>query len=262
MITFHGAEWVASARQWPVLPWAVAVLYVFGVLSLQAYMKKHDIRPVKLRWVLIAWNALLALLSAVGAIITLPHLLFGEPAGLFVTGNLVESVCAPAKWYRDDAVGLVMMIFVHSKYFELVDTVFLVLRKKRLTLLHVMHHAATLLLCQRLYTSESSTGLIHGSVNLMVHAIMYTYYMGTQFHSLKPWLVARGHFITQLQLAQMVLGVVTNLSILISILDGNTLNCAVDVGSMVFALTLYVVYLVLFANFYTSRASKRAEKKL
>lgn len=259
MVTFDGAAWVAVARKWPMLPWATALVYVCGIVQLDLYMKNRKILPFKLRWTLITWNATLALLSAIGAAITLPRFLFGQPAGLFVTQNFVRSVCAPSKWYQDDSVGLVMMLFVHSKYLELIDTVLLVLRRKPLTLLHVLHHAATLLLCQRLYTTESSTGLVHGSINLFVHSLMYSYYGLSQFTQLRPWLLAQGHKITQLQLTQMALGVVVNLSILISVFFGNTLHCAIDVGSTACALTLYVVYFMLFAQFYELRKRKRLE---
>ena len=42
------------------------------------------------------------------------------------------------------------------------------------------HHALTLLLCHLLYVRRSGTGLAHAAVNLLVHAIMYSYYALTQ----------------------------------------------------------------------------------
>uniref|UniRef100_A0A672QEN1 Elongation of very long chain fatty acids protein n=1 Tax=Sinocyclocheilus grahami TaxID=75366 RepID=A0A672QEN1_SINGR len=71
-------------------------------------------------------------------------------------------------------------LFYFSKYIELLDTVFFVLRKKhgQVTFLHIFHHSVlpwtwwwgiTL-------TPAGGMGCFHPMVNACVHVIMYTYY--------------------------------------------------------------------------------------
>ena len=51
------------------------------------------------------------------------------------------------------------MLFIYSKVPELVDTAFVVLRKKPLIFLHWYHHVTVLLYCWHSYYTLSSAGL-------------------------------------------------------------------------------------------------------
>ena len=94
--------------------------------------------------VLMGWNFGLALFSLGGAVVLVPQLLFGPRTGVLSVG-FYESVCSPPAYYGSGYSGFWMMLFVYSKFFELVDTVFLVLRKAPLTTLHMWHHITVLL---------------------------------------------------------------------------------------------------------------------
>ncbi|XP_028988159.1 elongation of very long chain fatty acids protein 1a [Betta splendens] len=99
-------------------------------------------------------------------------------------------------------------MFYFSKYIELLDTVFFVLRKKQtqITFLHVFHHSfmpwtwwwgITL-------TPVGGMGSLHAMVNAMVHVIMYSYYglsaAGPRFQKYLWW----KKYMTAIQLLQFV----------------------------------------------------------
>ncbi|XP_066512112.1 very long chain fatty acid elongase 1-like [Hoplias malabaricus] len=99
-------------------------------------------------------------------------------------------------------------MFYFSKYIELLDTVFFVLRKKhsQVTFLHIFHHSfmpwswwwgITL-------TPEGGMGSFHAMVNATVHVIMYTYYglsaAGPRFQKFLWW----KKYMTAIQLTQFI----------------------------------------------------------
>lgn len=100
-------------------------------------------------------------------------------------------------------------LFYFSKYVELLDTMFFVLRKKhsQVTFLHIFHHSVmpwtwwwgiTL-------TPVGGMGSFHALVNACVHVIMYSYYglaaAGPRFQKYLWW----KKYMTAIQLIQFVL---------------------------------------------------------
>lgn len=132
-------------------------------------MKAPGVRPFGLKRALAAWNLALAAFSAVGFLRTAPFL-----ANFIAQRGFYASVCHPAEaWYGNGAAGLWTMLFIASKLPELVDTAFVVLRKKPLIFLHWYHHATVLLYCWHSYATGSSAGLYFIAMNFGVHALMY-----------------------------------------------------------------------------------------
>uniref|UniRef100_A0A671LKN4 Elongation of very long chain fatty acids protein n=1 Tax=Sinocyclocheilus anshuiensis TaxID=1608454 RepID=A0A671LKN4_9TELE len=89
-------------------------------------------------------------------------------------------LCDPSSSPQALRMVRVAWLFYFSKYIELLDTVFFVLRKKhsQVTFLHIFHHSilpwtwwwgVTL-------TPAGGMGSFHAMVNTCVHVIMYTYY--------------------------------------------------------------------------------------
>ena len=69
------------------------------------------------------------------------------------------------------AGGFWTLAFVLSKLPELVDTAWIVARKRPLIFLHWYHHVTVLLFCWHCYVVRSSLGLPFMAMNFSVHAV-------------------------------------------------------------------------------------------
>lgn len=71
------------------------------------------------------------------------------------------------------------MLFIYSKFVELVDTLWLAVKRRPLTTLHVWHHISVLLYCWHAYATRIGTGLWFAAMNYLVHSVMYAYFGAT-----------------------------------------------------------------------------------
>ncbi|KAL2416251.1 Elongation of fatty acids protein 2 [Exophiala dermatitidis] len=150
--------------------------------------------PIRLNNLFIIHNFYLTVIS--GGLL----LLFAQQLipGLWKNG-LYDGICGSTGWSQE----LLVLYYITylTKYLELLDTVFLVLRKKPLTFLHTYHHGATALLCYTQLVGQTSVQWVPITLNLGVHVVMYWYY----------YQVARGNkcwwkqYITMFQISQFVL---------------------------------------------------------
>lgn len=89
-------------------------------------------QPFSLKTSLAAWNLFLSVFSFMGALRTVPHLL----NNLYQFGFYYTTCAAAPGAYGLGASGMWVTLFIFSKIPELVDTAFIVLRKKPLIFLH------------------------------------------------------------------------------------------------------------------------------
>ncbi len=235
-----------QARDLFWLPYVLSALYVVLVLHTgPALMRRYFKKPVECQTALKYWNLFLAGFSFCGALRTVPHLL-----GLLYLHGWSGTICGAAYvTYGSGASGLWTMLFIHSKYLEFFDTLFLILKNKPVSLLHWYHHASVLLYCWDALMWETPSGIVFVAMNYSVHALMYFYYYLTARRIFPKW----GHIVTKLQILQMVVGIAS---------VGSHLwfrriykNCDGSDSNLLFAGVIYASYFLLFMQFYFKRYS-------
>jgi elongation of very long chain fatty acids protein 6 len=151
------------------IPIAFVVVYLAGIFFGTKFMEKVDYKNIwDTRGLLAAWNALLCVFSFMGALRTVPHLLYNLKVQSFES-----TICTPpdVEW-GVGATGLWVQLFILSKIPELIDTFFIVQRKRPLIFLHWYHHVTVLLYCWHSYATEASQALYFVAMNYSVHAVM------------------------------------------------------------------------------------------
>jgi len=260
------AELSAWSRRWYWMGPLCGVLYVIGVLVGRAVMEKRQ--AFSLKKPLLYWNIFLAIFSIHGTIRLVPQVFMN----LYTIG-LTGTLCAPATaTFASGTVGFYNFLFVMSKYFELMDTVFIVLRKRKLYFLHWYHHLMALIVCWDGFAWEQPGGLYYAAMNYAVHAIMYSYYSLAMVGKLPTW----GPLVTILQILQMVIGTgISAYTIYLSVAYPMTaayfttvpaggdvspsavaavgVGCVQNTNSAVLSMVLYSTFLYLFVRFFVHR---------
>eukprot|EP00117_Sycon_ciliatum_P030324 scpid67126/ scgid23938/ Elongation of very long chain fatty acids protein 6; 3-keto acyl-CoA synthase elovl6; ELOVL fatty acid elongase 6 len=232
-----------AARSWArdVTPYALCIVVAYLSLVFLGVRWMKDRPPFSLRRTLVLWNVGLAWFSMFG---TWRVVQFA--ARRTVQGRWIDVICDKESFEAHEG-GLWSFIFALSKFVEFGDTAFIVLRKKKLTLLHWYHHASVLLYCWFGFIDAAATGKLFGLLNLIVHSMMYTYYSIT---ATGMWRIPSyvNIIITSTQLLQMALGIVAT-SIAYYRRVNNT-GCDVSYTLIYAAFAMYASYLVLFINFF------------
>ncbi len=239
-------EWLSTRWHYGII---YSIIYIAAVFGLQAFMKNRE--RLTLQTPLIVWNLLLALFSLVGAARFIVHM-----NHVVATYGLEHSICI-----NDFQLGVVACWgwqFMLSKVAELVDTLFVVLRKQKLMFLHWYHHSTVLIYCWFTLSDITSTCRWFSSINYTVHTLMYSYYA---FRAMKfripKWV---NIFITTLQLSQMVWGVYLNVYVYFIKSQGR--RCDVSYSNLGWSFFMYFTYFLLFFNFFYHAYLKRSPKQV
>lgn len=238
---FLGHATVDFTRQYWWIGIVMTITYIAAVFGGQKFMKERkawDMKPL-----LFAWNFFLAVFSIIGFIRTAPHLLIS----VFERGVLYTICRCAGAHYGHGPTGFWIFLFIYSKYAELLDTAFLVARKRSVIFLHWYHHATVLLYCWDSYCMEQPSGLWFAAMNYGVHSIMYLYYALAAIGKPPKW----GRIVTVLQLSQMFVGMAVTLYHLHAF---NTVkNCDGSVQNLTLGFMMYTSYCFLFAQFFVKR---------
>ncbi len=217
----------------------LSAIYAVAVYLGQRYMK--DRKPFQLRTALCMWSTGLSVFSF-WALWRIYNQLFR----MIYLGGFRHAVCDARGFIGSTGTGMWTFMFAFSKLPELCDTAFIVLRKQKLTFLHVYHHITVFIYCWYSYVFPMSSGIWFGTVNYFVHALMYAYYAYRASGRRLPRWIARS--ITTIQLSQMFIGLFINYLAGYSLWVGK--SCQTNWFNISLSLIMYVSYVILFANFY------------
>jgi len=182
---------VTPLSTWPAVS-AALVMYLSTIFGIQSLLK--DQQPKRLNTLFQVHNVFLCLGSGI-----LLVLMVEEIAPIIWKYGVFYAFCGEGAWTpRLEFYYIVNYAF---KYVELIDTVFLALKKKPLTFLHVFHHSATAALCFTQLNGKTSVSWVVISLNLAVHVLMYYYYYATAGGAKIWW----KKYITTMQIAQFVI---------------------------------------------------------
>lgn len=230
----------------------LSIVYVAAVFGGQHLMRSKT--EFRLRNALVVWNAALALFSIVGTLRSLPEL-----AHVVAYKGFGYSVCIPSFFEDDSVAGFWTVMFAMSKVPELLDTAFIVLRKRPLIFLHWYHHITVLMYTWYAVSCVIGTGRWFITMNYIVHSVMYSYYAFRAKGIRIPKFVSM--VITALQILQMVIGCVVNgVAYKIRFIDGIE-ACRISSTDVLSSLLLYASYLYLFASFFRESYFKKSSRK-
>lgn len=198
--------------------------------------------------------------SSVGTAMRVHNIFLGAFSGLMFVALLAEVAGVVRRfgvvgsWCDLQAyTPFLAAIYYHNylaKYYELLDTVFLVLRKKPLTFLHVYHHSATLLLTAVQLSDRTTVQWVPILLNLGVHTVMYAYYAMRSF-GYTPWWK---RYLTGFQITQFVVDMAVCLYASWRYTQG---VCDATLRSSVVGCAILGSYLLLFLRFYSNTYGAR-----
>ena len=223
------------------MPTVAIIIYILIVYYGPSWMKYRE----KMERSLWLWNLFMSFVSAILFIgMVLPCASFALKKGVF------EIICLPRGELYRGSQFFWAWIYALTKYIELLDTVFVVLRKRKITFLHYYHHITVLLYTWfTLVSLPGGSGFIFSVMNSGVHSLMYFYYYLSHAGYRPSW----GQIITVIQLLQMVAGVIISALWWYFYVTTDDCNCAHPYFYIIISFALYGSYFILFLQFYLNR---------
>lgn len=235
----------------PVPIFLLVVVYNVGVLNIgPKFMAKR--RAFKLNAAIKLYNLVQILLNA--------FFVYESCRLLWFSGDPFRFTCIEVD-YANTPAGIAkaraVWLFLLSRILDLVDTVFFVLRKKesQVTFLHVYHHTAVVFFSWLgVKFVPGGHGVFFGTINSLIHVIMYSYYMMTLFNAeyKNAWWKK---YLTQMQMIQFVAVGLHAFAALC------TPNCSYPKILILLALPQDVFMFILFYDFYRKSYLKPASKE-
>jgi len=256
----------------PLSTWRAPAITIFAYLATVRFLK-HVVVPrtgtFKLKGVFFVHNSILSMASSVVLAVMVARLVgnwFDAGAGSMAAFK-VWCDPYPVQFWQGRLTALYYINYLF-KYYELFDTVLMVLRGKPMPFLHVYHHAATLLLCWNQLHEHSGCQWAPIAINLAVHVVMYYYYAVSSLGVRVWW----KRYLTMFQITQFVVDVISCTLASVFVISGHykwkvfgawweengfcsgtPLGAAVGVG-------ILFSYLLLFIKFYVGTYKSKKAK--
>eukprot|EP00947_MAST-08B_sp_MAST-8B-sp1_P003151 g3151.t1 len=236
----NGHDVFSKVSFWP--PLVLSVIYLGGVRYGTRYMA--DRKPLNIKGWMVTYNLYQTILNAWCVV---AFVLEVYALGMNWWGNTID--------HSGSGFRLASLIYVHynNKFVELLDTLFMVLRKKnkQVSVLHVYHHVmliwAWYLVCRFHCGGDAYFGAL---ANSFIHVVMYSYY-GLALVGIKcPW----KKYLTQLQLLQFAVCFAHAVYVA-------WVAKTVPVWLSSVQIWVMVNMLVLFGNFYRQSYLKKAQQQ-
>jgi len=236
------------------------LLYLAVIFSLQSQIKKGE--PYKVLTIL--HNLFLCLLSAVMLLgILMNVFVIGSKKGFFYV--YCDDPTHPLGTMEKGPIAFWCYVFYASKYYEMLDTVLLVLKKRPLTLVHCYHHFIVPFLFWSFLHTATTAHWFLSVANCLVHVIMYYYYARTCMGAKIWW----KKYLTTLQITQFIIDVIFCWGCMIKhyLWKKNYIlnDCEGDQAAGWFGCLLLSSYLLLFVDFfhrtYTQQDKRKRETK-
>jgi len=238
---------------WPMPTVAIVVYlaFVHGVTAAESGPETSFDRV--LNFLLRYWNLFLTIFSLFMFLgLAVPVLNFN----LLMFPDWLSMVCdtSGARWRGP--MFFYLIVFTFSKYIELLDTAFLIIRRKPVSFLHWYHHCTVLAYTWFAALMQFSPGWYFSTINCAVHTVMYWYY----YRRACGVFLSYDKFITTIQLVQMVLGVAATAVWTIVFLTHKE-SCPSGHPYVVItaSVVMYASYFYLFYVFFRARYDKNAK---
>ncbi|KAK7199643.1 GNS1/SUR4 family [Novymonas esmeraldas] len=201
------------------------------------------------------WNLILATFSIMGSVYCVTLLLYMTESRSFY-----EVTCRfDYNLLFDGAFSFWVFSFMVAKLPEMLDTLFLCLRKKPITFLHAYHHLTVAVFSWCAGSRLLPSGIWFATMNYVVHSVMYSYYLACSC-GLKRVVAPVAPFITVLQLSQMLFGyaicLYTGFHTFLS-----RHGCDADPLLIRMGLLMYGSYFALFLAFFAARYVRAAPRR-
>jgi len=250
------------------VPGVCTFLYFTMLLHMPEIMKTRE-RPIWLKKAIFLWNIILSVSSTWAAARIAGNFFSVLSYKTYVTPVYTDGVRSHAFYEivcdihpvstctnHQNMICMYLMFFCMSKIPEMIDTLWLILGKKKVIFLHWFHHTSVMWFCWLAWTHILPMGTVFALMNLSVHSIMYAWYA---LAAADRWLAVGlkpkklfSQTVTVLQILQMILGF--SLTVYVHFEK----DCGNPREVTRYALGMYGVYLILFVHFfYRAYCSKR-----
>jgi hypothetical protein len=199
MITLEQSPIYQVSLAWQT-PIVTSILYVIIVTAWSAYNRSKGAsaeQPSALfRYLVILHNFLLCIYSAVTFLAVIPELLiryFTE--GPHILYDAEDS-------YYNEVLGFYTWLFYMSKYYELIDTLVILLKGRPSSFLQTFHHTGAIVGMWTLTSCRTPESWVFVGFNSFIHTWMYLYYMLTGLGYYSPL----KKYLTNMQIMQFVIG--------------------------------------------------------